>query len=65
LKSLKERVRNKTVDIVLILKEYIAHHVPEQLRPLCEQYEIPCLMVEHGYGVRQVAQTLQRGLMSI
>lgn len=65
LKSLKERVRNKSVDIVLILKEYIAHHVPEQLRPLCEQYEIPCLMVEHGYGVRQVAQTLQRGLMSI
>lgn len=62
LDSLEQRVRNHGVDLVLILKNFIGHHVPERLRPLCEQHEIPCLMVEHGYGPVQVAETIRRGL---
>lgn len=62
LDSLEARVRNHGVDLVLILKNFIGHHVPERLRPLCEQHEIPCLMVEHGYGPAQVAETIRKGL---
>ena len=63
MKSLEQRVRNNGVHIVLILKEFVAHHVPERLRPLCEQHDIPCLMVERGYGPAQVGEALRRGLL--
>ena len=62
LDSLEQRIKNHGVDLVLILKNFIAHHVPERLRPLCQQQEIPCLMVEHGYGPAQVAETIRRGM---
>jgi hypothetical protein len=62
LESLQQRIRNRGVDLVLLLKSFISHHVPEKLRPLCEQVGIPCLMVEHGYGPAQIAETLRRGL---
>lgn len=62
MKSLEQRVKNRGMDILLILKEYVAHHVPERLRPLCEESGIPCLMVEHGYGANQVAEALRIGL---
>lgn len=63
LDSLEQRVRNHGVDLVLLLKNFIGHHVSDRLRPLCEQHDIPCLMVEHGYGPAQVGETLRKGLM--
>jgi hypothetical protein len=63
LDSLEQRVRNHGVDLVLLLKNFIGHHVSDRLRPLCQQNDIPCLMVEHGYGPAQVGETLRRGLM--
>lgn len=63
LDSLEQRVRHHGVDLVLILKSFISHHVPERFRPLCEQNDIPCLMVEHGYGPAQVGEALRRGLL--
>jgi hypothetical protein len=62
LKSLEQRVRNQGMDVVLILKEFVGHHVSEILRPLCQEHSIPCLMIEHGYGAAQVAETLRKGL---
>ena len=59
MKSLEQRVKNRGIDLVLILKEFVAHHVPERLRPLCEESGIPCLMVEHGYGANQIAEALR------
>ena len=53
------------MDLILILKEFVGHHVSESLRPLCEEHGIPCLMVEHGYGTHQVAEALRRGLHRI
>ena len=63
LDSLEQRIRNHGVDLVLLLRSFIGHHVSERLRPLCQQHEIPCLMVEHGYGPAQVGETLRRGLL--
>jgi hypothetical protein len=63
LDSLEQRVRNHGVDIVLLLRSFIGHHVSDRLRPLCQQNDIPCLMVEHGYGPAQVGETLRRGLI--
>jgi hypothetical protein len=62
MKSLEQRVRNRGIDLLLILKEFVAHHVPERLRPLCQESGIPCLMVEHGYGANQIAEALRSGL---
>lgn len=63
LDSIEQRVRNGSLDLVLLLKNFIGHHVPERLRPLCEQSGIPCLMIEHGYGPAQVAEALRKGLI--
>ncbi len=62
LRSLEQRIKNRGVDLVLILKEYVGHNVPESLRPLCQDAGIPCLMIEHGYGASQVAEALRLGL---
>lgn len=63
LDSLEQRVRNRGVDLVLLLRNFIGHNVSDRLRPVCQQYDIPCLMVEHGYGPAQVGETLRRGLI--
>jgi hypothetical protein len=63
LDSLEQRVRNHGVDVVLILRSFIGHHVTDRLRPLCQQNGIPCLLVEHGYGPAQIGETLRRGLI--
>ena len=42
-------MKNRGMDMVLILKNFVGHSVSERLRPLCEENDIPCLMVEHGY----------------
>lgn len=63
LNSLEQRVKNRGMDIVLILKNFVGHSVSERLRPLCEENDIPCLMVEHGYGAQQVGETLRTGLI--
>ncbi len=63
LKSLEQRVKNRGMDMVLILKDFVGHTVSERLRPLCEEFDIPCLMVEHGYGAHQVGETLRAGLL--
>ena len=65
LKSLEQRVKNRGLDVVLILKEFVGHHVPETLRPLCQESGIPCLMVEHGYGANQIAEALRTGLKPV
>lgn len=65
LDSVEQRIRNHGVDIVLLLRSFIAHHVTERLRPVCQQCEIPCLTVEHGYGPAQVGETLRRGLTKL
>jgi hypothetical protein len=64
LRSLEQRVRNRGMDMMLILKEFVGHHVSEILRPECEKQQIPCLMVEHGYGAAQVAEAVRRWLQS-
>lgn len=61
--SLEQRVKNRGMDMVLILKNFVGHSVSERLRPLCEENDIPCLMVEHGYGAQQVGETLRIGLI--
>jgi hypothetical protein len=63
LDSLEQRVRNRGVDLVLLLRSFIGHHVSDRLRPLCQQYDIPCLLVEHGYGPAQVGETMRKGLL--
>lgn len=60
LDSIERRVRNRGMDLVLILK-YVGHHVTERLRPVCEQGNVPCFMT-HSYGATQIAETIRKGL---
>ena len=60
--SLIERVRNRNVDLVILLLNFIGHHVSGTFRPLCKEVEVPCAMVEHGYGTAKVAEALRRTL---
>ncbi len=60
--TIERRIRDHGVDLVLILKGFVGDHVPERLKPLCEQHGIPCLLVEHGPGAAQVGEALRRGL---
>jgi len=60
--AIERRIRDRSVDLVLILKGLVGDHVSERLRPLCEEQKIPCLLVEHGPGPAQVGEALRRGL---
>lgn len=62
LKSIEQRIRNGKIDLVLILKEFVSHEITNSLRPLCEEQEVPCYFVDHGYGVTQVGEALKRAL---
>lgn len=62
LDSLEQRIRNRGIDLLLLIRTLIGHDVQQRLRPLCEQFEIPCLLVEHGYGASQIAQTIRKHL---
>jgi hypothetical protein len=63
LNSLEQRVRNRTVDLVVLLRSYISHQVSERFRPLCEQYQVPCVFVDQGYGVAQISRALRSNLL--
>ncbi len=63
LDAIERRICDRSVDLVLILKGLVGDHVPDRLRPLCEQHGIPCLLVEHGPGPTQVGDALRRGLL--
>lgn len=62
LDSLQQSVKAGGVDLVLILKSFVHHHVSEQLRPVCQRNGVPCLMVDHGYGAAQIAETIRTAL---
>ncbi|MDZ4784014.1 MAG: hypothetical protein SGJ19_27515 [Planctomycetia bacterium] len=64
LDSLEQRIRNRGLHLLLLIRTLIGHDVQQRLRPLCEQFEIPCLLVEHGYGASQIAQTIRKHLTS-
>jgi hypothetical protein len=64
LDSLEQRIRNRGLDLLLLIRTLIGHDVQQRLRPLCEQFSIPCMLVEHGYGANQIAQTIRRHMAS-
>ena len=64
LDSLEQSVKAGGVDLILILKSFVHHHVSEQLRPVCQRNGVPCLMVDRGYGAAQIAETLRHNLLS-
>ncbi len=63
LDSIEQRIRNHGVDLVLILRSFVGHHVTERLRPVCQRFEIPFLIVDRGYGPAQVGEALRKGLI--
>lgn len=63
LDSIEQRIRNRGVDMVLILRSFVGHHVTDRLRPVCQRFEIPFLIVDRGYGPTQVGEALRKGLI--
>jgi hypothetical protein len=61
LESLEQRVRNGSIDILVLLRSFISHSVSDRLRPACQESGVACVSVDHGYGVRQIAEAIRRG----
>jgi hypothetical protein len=63
LEALEQRVRSRAVELVLVVKSSMGDQIAEALRHPCEQYGIPCLVVEHGHSAAQIGDALRRGLL--
>lgn len=62
LASLEQRVRNRGLDVLVLLRSFIGHNVSDRLRPACEQAGVPCVLVDRGYGSTQIGEALRRFL---
>ena len=63
LDSIEQRVRSRSVDLVIILKALVGHTVTARMRPACEHSEVPLVLVDKGYGPSNVADALRKGLV--
>jgi hypothetical protein len=59
----EQRVRSRSVDLVLILKDALSDPGADMFRLLCEQYGITCLVVDQGHSPAQIGEALRRGLL--
>ena len=61
--ALAERIRGgRSVDVVILLREFVSHKFPDMLGPACKEAGIPMVVVDRGYGVTQVRLAFERFL---
>jgi hypothetical protein len=60
MRVLADRVRGRSVDLVLLLRALEAHAETSTVLQACRDSEVPWVMVEAGYGVNQVRLALER-----
>jgi hypothetical protein len=59
---IEQRVRNRGVDLVLLLRGVVGPSVSDRLRPACQQSGVTCVLVDRGYGPAQIGEALRRTL---
>lgn len=60
--ALAGRVRSGTVELVILLRGYLAHRNSEVLVAACKESGVPYVLVDTGYGVAQVRRAVERYL---
>lgn len=62
LESIERRVRNRGVDLLLLLRTGVGPGVPDRLRPVCVQSGVTCVVVDRGCEPDQIVDALRRAL---
>jgi hypothetical protein len=60
LRALAERVRSRSVDLVILLRSFISHAEQETVLDACRAASVPFVVVDAGYGVNQVKLAIER-----
>jgi hypothetical protein len=58
--ALAERVRSRSMDLVLLLRGYVGHAEASTVLDACKRAGVPFVVVDTGYGVSQVRRALER-----
>lgn len=61
--SAEERIEAGGYDLVLVLLRFVSHGTCERLVHACTARQVPCAMIEHGYGVAAIRRALERFLL--
>jgi len=60
--GLAKRIRSGSVDLLLILRRFVSHHLLDHVIPACRESDVPFAVVDTGYGVVQVRLAIERYL---
>jgi len=59
-RALAERIRRRSVDLVIVLRRFISHREHDIVRPACQEAGVPICVVDTGYGVTQIRLAMER-----
>ncbi|MFZ5478375.1 MAG: hypothetical protein ACOZNI_16525 [Myxococcota bacterium] len=62
LQTIRDRVKNGGVDMVIILRSFVGHDADQVILPACREAGVGWVSVEQGYGVVRVRQAIERYL---
>jgi hypothetical protein len=55
---LESRIGGGTVELVIVLRSFVAHTVANRLFAVCKAHGVPFALVEQGYGAARIARAL-------
>jgi len=62
LQALRDAIESGRYDLVIVLRRFIGHDVDRIVLPACKAADVAWASVDHGYGITQVRQALERYL---
>lgn len=62
LTALQTRIRQRSVDLVIILGRFVGHSYDDILLPACRESDVAWVHVDHGYGTVRIQQCIERFL---
>lgn len=62
LDAVTERIKNKSVDLIIFLARFGTHRAQGQLLDACKEAEVPFVRIERGYGVTQIRLAIENSL---
>ena len=62
--SAEARIEAGGHDLVLVLLRFVSHGTCERLMQACAARQVPCALIEHGYGVAAIRRALERFLLT-
>lgn len=60
--SVTERIQRGSLDLVLIVRNFIGHKAAKKVQFACKNRKVPCVFIERGHGVLAVRRSIERYL---